>query len=363
MSHVALYSPYIPKHSGGGEKYLLSIAEVCSRNHTTTLLVPPEQVDATRESLTIYGKIFGLDLSRVKVTGSVIGHTRGPVKTMVETKKYSHLFAMTDGSIFPSLAPHSHLIIQIPWTRSLSLAEKLKLNTWDSVLVYSQFVEEVLKHSWQTKKIHVLSPYVDLDQFQPGKKEPVILSVGRFFRHKTSNSKRQDVIIDAFKRLVDKEMLPGYSLVLMGNVDPNPDSLEYLEELKAQAFGYPINFLTNASFDTLKQYYATSTFYWHAAGYGINPQTHPENTEHFGMTTLEAMASNCIPFVVPYGGQNEIVKESQFFWETIDELYEKMYEVTNLKKTSLTKLGESMRTRAHAYSKDIFIKQIEKLAP
>src|SRR5258708_7600269 len=153
MSHVALYSPYIPKHSGGGEKYLLSIAQVCSRDHKTSLLVPYEQVEETRATLPKYGETFGLDLSKVNVLGSHIGQMRGPVRTMVETKQFSHLFAMTDGSIFPSLASHSHLIVQVPWTRSLSLSEKLKLNTWDNVLVYSEFVKEVIEKSWNTSKV------------------------------------------------------------------------------------------------------------------------------------------------------------------------------------------------------------------
>ena len=361
MAHVALYSPYIPKHSGGGEKYLLSLAEVSSRYHKTTILVPFSQVDETRGALPQYGKTFGLDLSQIEVSGSSIGHTKGPVKTMVETKRYSHLFAMTDGSIFPSLATHSHFIVQVPWTHKLSFAERIKLNTWDSVLVYSEFVKKVLEKSWNIKKLAVLSPYVDLDQFEPGQKENVILSVGRFFRHQTSNSKRQDVIIDAFKRLVDKGILTGYSLVLMGNVDPNPDSFEYLEELKQQAYGYHINFKTDASFDQLRKAYKTARFYWHAAGYGIDPEKNPENTEHFGMTTLEAMSCECIPLVVPYGGQKEIVGDSHFFWETIDKLYEKMYELTHMKVAEFKAVQQEMRVRAKAYSKPNFIQQVEKL--
>lgn len=361
MSHVGLYSPYIPKHRGGGEKYLLSLAEVAARTHKTSLLVPQSEVERMREAIPMYEKIFGLDLGNVDVIGSSLGSVRNPVLTMAETKRFSHLFAMTDGSIFPTLATHSYFVVQVPWTRSLSLPEKLKLNTWDKVLVYSDFVKDVLQHSWGSTKIDVVAPYVDTQVFVPGKKEKVILNVGRFFRHTTSNSKRQDVIIDAFKRLVDKGVLTHYSLVLAGNIDANEDSHTYLQELKQRAYGYHINFLTDLSFDRLRSHYATSQFYWHAAGFGIDPVAHPENTEHFGITTLEAMSSGCIPLVVPYGGQKEVVDDQRFFWETIDELYEKMYQLVREKKSTIDAMSQDMRKQAAVYSKERFTKTIEKL--
>lgn len=361
MAHVALYSPYIPKTKGGGEKYLLSIAEVASRKHKTSLLVPPRLLEETKAALPVYESIFGLDLSKVSVLASGIGSSKGPLRTAVESKLFSHLFAMTDGSIFPSLSKHSYFIVQVPWTRSLSVPERLKLNTWNQVLVYSSFVKDVIVHSWKPKYTDVLSPYVNLDDFVPGHKEPIILNVGRFFRHTTSNSKRQDVVLDVFKRLVDKEVLAGYTLVLAGNVDPDKDSQEYLDELKNAAYGYHVNFQTNISYPQLRSLYTKSQYYWHAAGFGIDPKAHPENTEHFGMTTLEAMASGCIPLVVPYGGQSEIVGDKSFFWESIDELYEKMYELVHEKKAKLTSIASGMRSQAEKYSKEKFVTEVEKL--
>lgn len=361
MAHVALYSPYIPKHRGGGEKYLLSLAEVASRKHKTSLLVPPELVEPMRESLPLYESTFGLDLSQVDVLASSIGGSRRPVQTAVASKKFSHLFAMTDGSIFPSFAGKSYFIIQVPWTRKLSIAEQLKLKTWSKVLVYSDFVKGVISKRWKPKTISVLSPYVDLNAFQPGDKQSIILNVGRFFRHTTSNSKRQDVCIEAFKKMINKGRLTGYSLVLAGNVDPNPDSLIYLEELKNAAFGYPVNLLTDLSYPQLRAYYAKARFYWHAAGFGINPQTAPENTEHFGMTTLEAMASGCIPMVIPYGGQKEIVTDVRFFWERENELMEKMDIMLSLPKKEFSDLSLGVREKAKAYSKDRFEKEVEAL--
>lgn len=361
MRHIGLYSPYVPKHAGGGEKYLLTIAEVASKSAKASFVVPQSDVGAMRDALPRYGEMFGLDLSNVNVIGSGIGSSKGPVRTLVETKRFSHFFAMTDGSVFPTLASRSYFITQVPWTRPLSLPEKIKLKTWTRVLVYSEFVKKVIEKSWKLPSISVVSPYVDLDAFVPSNKEKIVLNVGRFFRHTTSNSKRQDVVIDAFKKLTDKGILKNYSLVLIGNIDPNPDSQKYIEELKERAHGYPVNFLTDLSYTKLREYYARSEMYWHAAGFGVDPDQHPENTEHFGMTTLEAMASGCIPLVVPYGGQQEIVKDAQLFWESIDELADKTNALLSLSAKKKQVIQDEMMKQVKTYSKDIFTKQIEKL--
>lgn len=364
MKSVALYSPYIPKHSGGGEKYLLSIAEVASKTAHTTLLVPLDQVEKTRESLARYSATFGLDLSRVGVKPTMIGQTRSPIKTMSETAKYDVLFAMTDGSIFPTLAKRSYLIMQVPWTRALSTSERLKLRTWKKVLVYSDFVHDVLAKHWKIKNLEVLPPYVDTTQFvapKPSVKEPLIMNVGRFFAHDTSNSKRQDVVIDVFKTLYESGVLKGYSLVLMGNVDPNPDSYHAVEELKAKAKGFPIDIMVDAPFETMKALYQHSRFYWHAAGYGVDQEHHPEQTEHFGITTLEAMSSGCIPLVVPNGGQREVVGDAGFFWETKEELMGVMKQVVKEPKAEISAQSERAIKRAAVYGKQMFIRSVEEL--
>lgn len=361
MPHtLALYSPYIPKHAGGGEKYLLSIAEQASSSFHTVLLTPASQVSALREALPIYAKTFGLDLSKVHVKASAIGSGANPLAILNETRSYSHLFAMTDGSLFPSLARQSHWIVQLPWKQPLGGSSKLKLVTWRDILVYSEFVKEVLDASWGTDKVRVLAPYVDTDLFKPGRKEKMILNVGRFFRHTTSNSKRQDVVIEAFKRLVDDGTLHGFTLTLAGNVDPNEDSVLYMEELKTLAHGYKVEFATNVSFDELRTLNAKASMYWHAAGFEVNQTEHPENTEHFGITTLEAMASGCIPFVVPHGGQKEIVHDERFFYTTEEELCTKVRSVLS-KPSEMPALRTWARERSETYSKSRFTQQLDTL--
>jgi glycosyltransferase involved in cell wall biosynthesis len=363
MKTVALYSPYIPKHFGGGERYLLSIAEVMSWTHTTILLVPPSQVQSTKKLLSAYMSAFGLDLTKVQVQATVLGSGRNPIKILAETKQYDVLFAMTDGSIFASFAKRSYLIAQVPWTRRLSLFETLKLRSFTKILVYSKFVQSVLAPSWGARKISVVSPYVDTRDFfisAETEKEKMILSIGRFFSHTQSNSKRQDILIDAFKKLTDTHHIKTWTLVLVGNIE----SQEYLDELKKQAKGYRVVFATNISYDEVRSYCARANLYWHAAGYGVDESKHPENTEHFGITTLEAMASGCIPLVVPLGGQREVVADDRFFWQSPEELVQKTYQIiTQLKDGDplVKHMREKLRERAEVYSKAYFERTIQGL--
>lgn len=358
---VALYSPYIPESGGGGERYLLSIAEAAAAVAETVLLVPENKVAATKQSLERYGKTFGLDLTALKVEATGIGTSRSPLSTFWETHHFDLLFAMTDGSFFWSGAKQSYLIMQVPWTRKLSLVERFKLRSWNQVLVYSRFVARVLKKSWELDNLKVVEPYVDINDFRPGKKEPIILNVGRFFAHTHGNSKRQDVLIETFKKLYDSDKAKGYSLVLLGNVDPGEDSQAYVRELKEQAKGYPITIVNDVSYDKLRDYYARASLYWHAAGFEVDQKTNPENTEHFGITTLEAMASGCIPLVVPKGGQKEIVDNDRFFWETSEELLRKTVKLANLSAADRASVGAQMKRRASAYDKAGFQSKIKRL--
>jgi glycosyltransferase involved in cell wall biosynthesis len=74
----------------------------------------------------------------------------------------------------------------------------------------------------------------------------------------------------------------------------------------------------------------------------------PELTEHFGISTVEAISAGCIPLVVGRGGQPEIVTNPDLLWQTIEELIEKTQAVINTpnKEKYLTALDISEYTQA-----------------
>jgi glycosyltransferase involved in cell wall biosynthesis len=123
-------------------------------------------------------------------------------------------------------------------------------------------------------------------------------------------------MIDSFKELIKDKQMEGWSLHLAGSVEGDP---EYVNELKKLVENIPVNFYPNLPFEKLIELYGKSSIYWHAAGF---KEEDPVLMEHFGITTVEAMAAGCVPIIINKGGQSEIVDNgiNGYLWETTEEL-------------------------------------------
>ena len=135
------------------------------------------------------------------------------------------------------------------------------------------------------------------------------------------HSKRQDVLVEAFRTLVATGV-QDWQLHLVGNVGRTPADLAYFAKVQEIAQGLPITFHANADFATLQELSAQASLYWHAAGYGVNELKEPSRLEHFGISVVEAMAAGAVPIAVGKGGVNEIITpgETGILWETPAEL-------------------------------------------
>lgn len=192
------------------------------------------------------------------------------------------------------------------------------VDTYDAIWGISEFSRYWIEKYWH-KQCELITPPVNVEDFQPLEKKNQILSVGRFFTG--SHSKKHLVMVNAFKEMVD-EGLKEWELHLAGGTTPGMDHKEYLQEVLAGAEGYPITIHSNIAFKDLVKLYGESAIYWHASGFGEDEEKEPIKFEHFGITTVEAMASGCVPVVIGKGGQPEIVShgENGYLWLTIDEL-------------------------------------------
>jgi glycosyltransferase involved in cell wall biosynthesis len=330
VTNYALYNPAWHM-MGGGEKYIASIGEFLARDpeNRVTLLA-----DRAGTSLDRIQKVFGLDCSRLHLEhleGRPAGSELGKADVAVVVSNFRS---------FRSAAPKSVLILQIPYPEISggTIARRLLNGQWregfkdvsrlsllddarraNLVLVYSSFVRDVL-HRHHHINAEVLYP--PIDDFGPGgPKQNVILSVGRIFRG-SYNDKRYDVLIDGFRALCDSARLRDWEYHIVGNAGIDAVSRSYLSELQERAKGYPVRFFVNEPYDRLRHHYAGATLFWHGAGFGVDEENEPERTEHFGMTTVEAMSAGCIPIVVNNGGQKEILRHGEcgFVWNTTAEL-------------------------------------------
>ncbi|HEX7017960.1 MAG TPA: glycosyltransferase [Patescibacteria group bacterium] len=354
---ICLYSPYIPKHFGGGEKYLLDCAAVLSQEHQVFVAV--SGVDA-RQSKQAYQQYFGIDLSRVTFISSPLGTSANFIQKLWWTRQWDVLYYLTDGSLFFSLASQNILHIQVPLSlNKSSWWEQLKLSNWQIKNTNSYFTKEVVEKKWPTKIDVVHWPLIETAAAPStpteGKKEKIILNVGRFFRQ--LHSKRQDILVEVFRQLVtqNKELTKGWKLVLIGAVEDK----DYFDQIKVQAADLPVEFQTDLDRVALESWYQRASIYWHATGYQVDETLHPEKVEHFGISTAEAMSYGCVPVVINKGGQKEILADelSHLLWETKAECIKKTLSVMTDKKV-LAQESQRARQRAEIFGRDRFESQL-----
>ncbi len=353
---VAIYSPYLDTF-GGGERYMMTIAETLIQGNDVDVLLDSNLEDKGIEFLkTELSQRFNLNLQSVNFIKGPFGKNSSSLSRSLFLKKYDALFFLTDGSLFIPTAKKNILHIQSPLIGepAKGLWGKIKLKGWNIILYNSEFTKQNSIKNWPLKSV-VVYPPVDVEKIKPLKKEKYILSVGRFFGY--LKDKKQAILIEAFKDLYKNKNMNGWSLNLVGAASDGDKP--YLEELKKLAKGLPINFYPNLSFNKLVEMYGKSSIYWHAAGFGENE---PTKMEHFGISTVEAMAGGCVPVVIAKGGQLEIIENNLngYLWSSINELKE--YTLKLISENDLREqLSQNAILRSANYSKKKFSQRIEEL--
>lgn len=357
---ICIYSPYIPEHTGGGEKYLFDVARILATRHQVQVAIPitkfPRQSAHIPEFLTSirrkYEAFLNESLERVEFVATPLGTSASFWQKLKWTAQFDVMYYATDGSLFFSLAKRNILHIQVPLQLAKNAPlERLKLFNWSVKNTNSEFTKQVIERSWQTRINFVHHPMVDLSFPKRVKKEKIILSVGRFFRQ--LHSKRQDILVEMFKELRTRhpQVSKGWKLVLIGAVE----DAEYANQISTLSKGLPIEVLHQVSRFQLLEWYAKASIYWHAAGFGVDETETPEKVEHFGISTVEAMAMGEAPVVLGKGGQKEILGEElkEWSWQTTAEGADKtarLMEDTQLRQS----VSELAQVRARLFDAQQF---------
>lgn len=364
---IGIFSPYIPRHFGGGEKHMLTSAWYLSQNHTVDILVPTQAQPSA--SLAQYEQLINRSLDKVRFVHSPLADRTTKVwQTWQITRAYDVFLYATDGSWFFPGCPKNILHVQVPFTNHLSLWNRWKLRRW-LINTNSIFTKQVIERSWQIKVPFIHYPYVDVAHIHPdlNKKKNQIIAVGRFFdpQHSTLHAKRQDVLIAAFRQGCERYHWDrdGIELHLVGSIEPDNAHHEYVKQLKESATGWPIFFHHDLSHQALSELYQSSLLFWHAAGFGVDEKQHPEKVEHFGMSTLEAMAHGCIPLVTNRGGLKETVQPNVngFRFETITELVDDTESLLRMKATDRYQWQEHAIASTQQFSLERFCATLDAM--
>lgn len=352
---IGVYDPYLDD-LGGGEKYMMTIAECLSKKHEVSIFWDNKKdIDELLQR-------FSINLSKVSIAKNIFAPEFGFLKRISESRKYDAIIVLSDGSIPFLLSKKIFLHIQQPLDviENKKLKTKIKLLRIAGIFSNSEYTKAFNK-GYFSKKTIILYPPVNLYPNNK-KKENIILHVGRFRVKNVSgvdDYKKQAVMVRTFKEMVDGGF-KGWELVMAVSVGGK--ELEKFEEMKNLVKGYPVRFIVNSSNDVLGEIYSKAKIYWHASGFGEDLVAHPEFAEHFGISTVEAMSAGVVPVVINAGGQKEIVNEGEtgFLWDTLGELKLKTLKLTKDDKL-LNRLSKKASQSVQRFSKERFCTEVNEL--
>ncbi len=314
---VGIFNPYLDTF-GGGEKDVCLMAQALSEHYMTDII---SIIDVPKKDLE---EKFNVNLGNVNIrvlpyfpdicySFAGLRYLSNLLYYWRISKGYDLFVNLVNFFPYPSFARKGVLRVQFPFN---SKPFYKNLQSYDICMANSYYTKHWLKIRWKTDAEVIYPP---VDRFSPGQMENIVLSVGRFFAG--GHNKKHIAMISAFKKLCD-EGLQDWEYHLIGSTKKGEEHEEYVANVKDAAHGYPIQFHFDAPFQTLKDYYARSKIFLHAAGYGEDESISPEKNEHFGITTVEAMSAGCVPLVYGAGGQLEIVSQgvNGYLWNTLDEL-------------------------------------------
>jgi O-antigen biosynthesis protein len=300
-----LYSPYqlVP---GGGERVMFELASHFSSlvGSSNVVFSTPHRYSAIR--MRQIAATFGFD----RVVGTPLPWD------LLDTGNCRFSVVLGNSIIPPVPAFGDQCVYQLQFP--FYMADQAvyegadRLRDYDEIWVYSDFVRRKVKglvrhYGLKAPPIRVIPPPANWSGAATGlpwAERKTVVSVGRFFAG--GHNKRQDVVIDAFRRIVSGGR-DDLELALAGSIHPSAEGRSRFRELQAMAAGLNCTFHPNIGRTDLAALYERSAVLIHAAGFGVDPDEFPETLEHFGITPVEAASFGCIPVVYGQGGPREVV--------------------------------------------------------
>jgi GT2 family glycosyltransferase/glycosyltransferase involved in cell wall biosynthesis len=354
---AALYTPYWLT-PGGGESYLLTLAVILAARYRVSIVTPHRYSSLRLRNLSWE---LGIELSPIQPITE---------KEFLQLDAPDLMVAMGN-LILPGIEGRGKVNIylcQFPFqmdTTSIH-AQRSMLDNYRMIVVYSDYVRahvyaRLSAQHLPPKPITVVYPPVQQIGGDATIKKNMILSVGRFFA--PGHSKRHDALIETFKSIAFRFDQP-LELHLAGSSMPVPEQMDYLAQLMASVQGFPVHFHVNPSLRELHELYSDAAAYWHGTGIGADLVANPERAEHFGISLVEAMSAQDVPFSLNSGGPREIITHGKtgFLYDTTDELADLTLDLFEARSHELRKqVGRAAGRRAVDFSRENFSRRINDL--
>lgn len=257
-----------------------------------------------------------------------------------------HLFYLSGPPLLPQLEPKAKKfkIIKTLYRfliRPFYAAYDPQLNA--NYVINSEFTARLFTEA-HGKEIEVIYPSNQLVFKKPEKIDLINRDTVTFFS-RIVDYKRPELLIEL------SDLYPSMCFVIMGGVSKNKrEYFSYLELLAKQKKINNLKFYPNASRQQIDEILNKTRFYVFSAV-----------KEHFGITTVEAIAKGCIPFVHNSGGQKEIVPIDELRFED-DDFHRKFENLTKRSDDTLQRYRIKLFDHCQRFTEETFIiKMLQKL--
>ena len=193
--------------------------------------------------------------------------------------------------------------------------EVANLKTYDRILCNSDFTRQYVDVNWSADlPARTLCPPISKShlaglEISFAKKERLILNIGRFNVH--GHNKHQLEAIRAFTRNVDNGVFSNeWKLRVIGQVNDNSETHEYVAQCQAAAEGYEVEIFLNAPLTILQESYRRAAYLWQFTGYGLDFGREPEHCEHLGLVALDGFAYGLLAMAYERGGAAMIIRHT-----------------------------------------------------
>jgi glycosyltransferase involved in cell wall biosynthesis len=252
-----------------------------------------------------------------------------------------------------------YLAIRFPWLRNDPSDLKF-LDSYSTVLANSEYTRAYIK-SWWKRDAQVLFPPIATEKLHPAPtRERLILTVGRFFSPGLGHAKRQLEMVTWFGEMHRAGLLDGWRMAVVGGCEKSQQP--YLQQVEEAAAGLPVEIHPNAPRSVVEKLLTSASIFWSATGYDEG-ENRPWAAEHFGMTTVEAMAGGCVPVVIDKAGQKEIITPGVdgYRWQSPQQLKELTARVAG-DEALRARLSEAAIARSATFSDEAFAGRWQRIA-
>ena len=309
---------------GGAQRRSSALASHLAQRHDVTLIT------ATKISPAKIQSAHGIDLSKVRI---VVKPSWG---------KYRRHFR--DYDVFINNSHDGKLINHAPFGIFMCMfpyGARPDLSSYNVITANSSYTAQWIKRLWGYDSDVVYSACRDMGP--PEKKIKTIVNVGLLSTDISGvGRKNQMSMLDFFIDLV-RVGLRGWELQLIGNQGTQQSDADFIAALRSKAEGYPVRIEPDLESSVLRTRLRQASLYWHAMGYGTDPEQDPSRHEHFGMSVVEAMSAGAVPLALNTGGPSEVIRHGVdgYLWSTPAEL-----QAFTLKLSSQPNVRERMSRNA-----------------